>query len=421
MESLSTRLGSSKKSTPTRPKLPRNPYAPQVSRVGATPRMSAAPAVQQNNLANILGMQQQTRNQGVAPSLDIKPNFVSDPILARIQAMKGQNMANARTEAEALRKQAVIESGLADVGQEIGLDANTLEAARQNPFSAARKIQDTSVERGRELDEALNQGNLFFSGHRANELGRLGRNTAEAQTDLGSQLRSLLGGVSGNLLAIEQEQLAAEQEALERSAAEQRQAALMQAYLDSLNAAMNPPAAPGTSVESGAGGFVAAPGAPNTGGVSYAAGPTPAQVENMISSGIDPATAIYAPQPETIYGPNSLPEVFGGEPTTVGMPTINAPAGWDTNVISGGGTPIMSLPAALAAPAGVTAADPYVQATLPTAPVNYGAPDPWQIAQGVAPLPAPAPSNLTMLNPADPYEMDNLMWLLALQSGQNSF
>lgn len=219
---------------------PKNPYYPQIVRGGSTqaPRplpTMMTPANSSTSLASLLGMQAQGLGaQRGIPSLAISPNFESDPILARINALKGQNVANARSQAAALRKQAIIDSGLDDVGGGIGLDAGTLQAARENPFSSRRKIQEESIMRGRDLDEGLNQGNLFFSGERVNRLSELAQNTAEANTGLGRTLQELLGGIDAGVMSVEQEEAERVQAALEQAAAEQRMQALMQAYIESL-------------------------------------------------------------------------------------------------------------------------------------------------------------------------------------------
>jgi hypothetical protein len=184
----------------------------------------------------MLGAQaQQSRIQSQSPvSTAISVNYESDPVLARIRALNSQSVGNAQSEAMALKKQAVIDTGLADVGAQIGLDAGTLEAARANPFSTSATIQRTAQERGRELDESLNQQNLFYSGHRAGQLGDLARNTAEAQSRTASDLRSLLGQADAGVLDAQQRAAAEEQAALEAAAEQARQ----DAYLQSL---LNPP------------------------------------------------------------------------------------------------------------------------------------------------------------------------------------
>jgi hypothetical protein len=207
-----------------------NPYIPRAKDV-------VAPTSTQPN-SNLLGSLAQIKNQGKPVSTAINVNYESDPVLARIRALNTQNVANARTEAEALRKQAVIETGFDDVGARIGLDENTQLAARNNPFSTRALIQKESTERGRDLDESLNQQNLFFSGARADRLGELGFNTAQATSEAGKTLQQLLAGIDTGVLEAEQYAAQQEQAAIQQAAFEAQQAALQQAYMDALSSSL---------------------------------------------------------------------------------------------------------------------------------------------------------------------------------------
>jgi hypothetical protein len=193
----------------------------------------------------VLAQQRNAANKAPV-STDINVSYESDPLLARIRALSTQNVANAKTEAEALRKQAIIDSGLVDVGQEIGVDANTIEAARQNPFSTRATIEREAMERGRALDESLNQGNLFYSGFRAQQLSDLARERAEAESVLAGDIRTALGGISQGVLDAEALAAQQEQEVLQQIAAQEQQNIADQAYLDSLAAILNPAPAPAT-------------------------------------------------------------------------------------------------------------------------------------------------------------------------------
>lgn len=206
----------------------------------AKPKKPRAPVAgsnsgQSTSLTNALGAQaQQTDIQRRQPTTQMTVSYESDPVLARIRALATQNVGNAETEAAAIRKQAVIDTGLSDVGREIGLDESTLGAAAANPFSAIANLRRDSTRRGLDLDESLNQQNLFWSGHRANQLGDLARNTAEAEVGLGRDLRSILGQADLGVLQARAQAAAEEQAALEAVAERERQAAY-------LNALLNPP------------------------------------------------------------------------------------------------------------------------------------------------------------------------------------
>lgn len=211
METLSETLGASvgkaAKRTTGRiipvPK-PKNPYVTQVNRARSSGQLSSNVGFGSNipeSLTAALGMAAQNKPKPAVSTEIEAQGYESDPILARIKAIGAQNVANAEAEAAALRKQAILESGLGNVGAEIGVDPLTVQAANENPFGKRQALERTALERGRALDEQLNQGNLFYSGHRVNELGDLSRNTAEAQNSLSTELRKILGQIDSGVLS----------------------------------------------------------------------------------------------------------------------------------------------------------------------------------------------------------------------------
>ncbi len=210
-----------KQTNPYKPKAPKKPSSPLGQRVGAS--------------ANQLGAQRQQEGLAKSPvSTQLNVSYESDPVLARIKALGTQDVANARSEAEALRKKAIIDSGLTDVGAEIGVDQGTIQAAAANPFSTNAIIQRTQAERGRELDESLNQQNLFYGGHRANQLTELATSGAQQQAALQGDIRQLLGGINSGVTEAEQTAALAEQNAMAEAAENQRLADLQQSYIDAL-------------------------------------------------------------------------------------------------------------------------------------------------------------------------------------------
>ncbi len=258
-------LGATGKVTPV-PKRS-NPYVRPSAGGGTTPTGSPSTPDSPKDTTNLLGMlaQQRAAANKAPVSTAVNVSYESDPVLARIRALGSQNVANAQSEAAALRKQAIIDTGFADVGGEIGLDSATLEAARQNPFSTRATIDRTSAEQGHNLNEALNQQNLFYSGHRANQLQDLGTSTALAQTNALRDLRGVLGGVDQGVMGAQAAATAQEQETLNQIAADERAAALNQAFTDSLALALNPPA--------------------------------PAASDPALAAALDPAASMVAPAP----------------------------------------------------------------------------------------------------------------------------
>lgn len=240
MEFLSTSLKSStpkKTRKPTQGKIvpvmkgapPRKPLPG--ANAGVRPGDRTTPTSQN---ANAMGVARQQTELQKPVSTAINVSYESDPVLARIRAIGGQDVANARSEAEALRKKAIIDSGLTDVGGELGVDQATLQAAAANPFSASRDIERQGLERGRELDENLNQSNLFYGGYRADRLAELARNQAQAQTSLTGDIRGLLGQIDGGVRDAELGAYRQEQEALAQVAEQERLAALQQSFIDAL-------------------------------------------------------------------------------------------------------------------------------------------------------------------------------------------
>jgi hypothetical protein len=219
-----------KKASPYKPISVKKPTSPSLSSSGNPSVNAMGVAAQQQAMAN--------RNP-VSTQLNV--SYESDPVLARIRALGTQDVANARSEADSLRKKAIIDSGLTDVGAEIGVDQNTLQAAGANPFSTAALLKKEQAERGRQLDESLNSQNLFYGGYRAQQLQDLASSGAQQQTALTGDIRDLLGGISGGVTDAEQAAAQAEQAAMEQAAEEARMAALQQSYLDAIAAANAPP------------------------------------------------------------------------------------------------------------------------------------------------------------------------------------
>lgn len=216
----------------------RNPYVSPNPGGGSGP---TTPATSQRQ-----GVDAQTRalanKPPVSTTLDV--NYESDPVLAKIKALGTKSVGDAEAEAEALRKQAVIDTGLADIGAEIGLDAATLQAARENPLSVAQRLTREGRLRGNELDESLNQQNLFWSGHRGTQLANLAQSQMEEQANLARDLRAALGGIDAGVLEARNAAALQEQDALGDAAARAQQAAMEQAFWDALAGTINTPTPP---------------------------------------------------------------------------------------------------------------------------------------------------------------------------------
>jgi hypothetical protein len=127
-------------------------------------------------------------------------------VLSKLAALGEQSIANARSEAAALKKQTLIGSGSDKMARELGADENTINAAKQNSFGGAQLLQRDFGDRSRQLDEALNSQNLFYSGERVRQMGDLEFGRAKAETDFGARLREILSNIDQQLLAAEEQE-----------------------------------------------------------------------------------------------------------------------------------------------------------------------------------------------------------------------
>jgi hypothetical protein len=149
---------------------------------------------------------QQQQMQRPVPSNEFSVSYNFDPVLSKLAALGEQSIANARSEAAALKKQTLIGSGSDKMARELGADENTINAAKQNSFGGAQLLQRDFGDRSRQLDEALNSQNLFFSGERVRQMGDMEFGRAKAETDFGSRLREILSNIDQQLLAAEEQE-----------------------------------------------------------------------------------------------------------------------------------------------------------------------------------------------------------------------
>lgn len=147
------------------------------------------------------------------------PGFEDDPILARTKAMWARNVSQAEAAALAGRKQAEIGYGY-DPNYTYA-DQSTQQAAQQNAFSDLASLLYNHTERSHQTDEGLNKGNLFYSGERAHQLGREGRQYTLEQTQANQGFQSKLAAIGNALLQTrlqaQDAQLAAEENAYNRA------------------------------------------------------------------------------------------------------------------------------------------------------------------------------------------------------------
>lgn len=159
------------------------------------------------------------------PSSRFAADYDFDPVLARIQAMSSMGLAGAKSEAEALKKQTLIDAGDVDIARDVGADAQTIEATRQNTdiakLSTIARLNKDAADRARQLDEARNVQNLFYSGARARDIEEQGQGLLQARNDFGRSLRAALSQIQGGVLDAEERNRQATLQAALQAAARQ--------------------------------------------------------------------------------------------------------------------------------------------------------------------------------------------------------
>ena len=197
-----------------------NPYSQRYgANVGGNSSSDSGSALGLQDVGQAM-LAQRSNARASLPSFQFQEQYNYDPILQRIQALGAEALANAKTDAAQLRKQAVIGTGDVNIARQLGFDENTINAAGQNPESEAAMAERDYQDQLKQLEEAMNAQNLGYSGEYASNLSRLAQSYASFQGSIGERLRGLLSGVDQGLLSSQE---AARQEEL-------------QAYLNGLSA-----------------------------------------------------------------------------------------------------------------------------------------------------------------------------------------
>lgn len=149
-------------------------------------------------------LQQRMVQKAAAPSTQFDSSYNYDPILAKIQALASESVANATTDASQLRNSALISTGLTSAGQGLGFGADTLAAAQANPESDYAQLQREYAQRAKDLEEAMSASNLLYSGEYDRQLAQLAQGKASAEGSIGQKLKDLLAGVDSGLLTAQE-------------------------------------------------------------------------------------------------------------------------------------------------------------------------------------------------------------------------
>jgi len=103
----------------------------------------------------------------------------------------------ARAEALSSKKQVAIDYGDADLARQLG-DENTATAAAGNPLGVRQQLRHSYDENVQDFEQGL-PSNLFYSGHRGQELGNLATGYQEGLAGAGRQQQELLTGIERSL------------------------------------------------------------------------------------------------------------------------------------------------------------------------------------------------------------------------------
>lgn len=222
-----------------------------------------------------------------APAAPTPSPFDADPVLQQIKALQEQTYQHAVAAADVQRKQLLIALGDPDMVEKTAFgslenptygDQTTELAAKQNPYSTLANLLFTHGQSQRNINEAENKANLFYSGDRIRQLGNeehvYGSNVTTARNTTTNALNQITQGLLNT------------------------ETAGSQAYLDALNAAYGRLVAnPGSGGGGGGGGDSSAP--------APASAPAP---DNSLPVGY-PVFAnnpkVYVP-PKPTYGPGGL-------------------------------------------------------------------------------------------------------------------
>jgi hypothetical protein len=180
-----------------------SPYTSQNYRAtSGTP--NSAPFAGQD-LASAL-LQQRNISQASRPDSNFQDTYNYDPILTQIQALGSQSVANAQTNAAQIRNNSAINEGDPELLRSLGFDENTINAASNNPQSLFAQLNLDYQNRQRQLSDAMEAQNLYYSGEYQKGLSELATGKASGQSNLGQKLRDLLAGVDSGVLSAQETQ-----------------------------------------------------------------------------------------------------------------------------------------------------------------------------------------------------------------------
>lgn len=129
--------------------------------------------------------------------------FLGDPALIQVQGSVAQALAFAESEALRRQRELLIDYGDPSLAQQLlkeGANGPDVLAAQRNPFSTRQQINRQHEHRQRDLNESLNQRNLFYSSTRERALGDEGLATLQQYYDAARQVQSQLSDINTSLM-----------------------------------------------------------------------------------------------------------------------------------------------------------------------------------------------------------------------------
>lgn len=192
-----------------RPTQPRPTY-PQTTRpAAAAPQQSYST----QSRATYAGPQTGAATQPQAPSQPQGAGYAyqADPVIQRIQALAGMNAANARSDAEASRKQVLLDYGDPEFAKSIysqqgsPIDETFLKSVGDNSFGITQQLKRSREQETASAEDRLNKANLHYSGARGKQLGELGTQHLQRENDAQGQVREWLRQILASQLAAEAE------------------------------------------------------------------------------------------------------------------------------------------------------------------------------------------------------------------------
>lgn len=146
----------------------------------------------------------------------------TDPTLQSVNALTGESDQQANADALRQRQQILEAYGSPDLAKAVLGDQNVANVARGNPTSTLAQLAQQRDLNLKNLDEALNQQNLGYSGYRITQEQQAANDYQNQLANAAAQVNSGLNTVSSNLAAAlsqnQAQRIAAQQAAADRLA-----------------------------------------------------------------------------------------------------------------------------------------------------------------------------------------------------------